>query len=259
MKEGSANIYPNQLVKEGFVNYSDKRINKKTGREVETYTFEDYTFQLNEESDFQLSFAPGYVKYNKKFIKMYENFMLGHKEAQSEIYNLLVGLLRGVFNTVKRHGDEMTPRSIRCKWCGYDHEIRDFIRATLLHLMDDLEKNYEYIEFIKEFVDESAYQHLRELSERDRDKNPLYVNKRRPKEPSKANYPSDKGSIKKQESSNDGHEKFKRMVDLILKERPEISAENIRDMLDEKKRKIGSAYLTDHSALCLVCHDLGII
>src|ERR671935_748800 len=51
---------------------------------------------------------------------------------------------------------------------------------------------------------------------------------------------------------------FKRMVELVLEQKPEISAEQIRDMIDEKKRKVGAGYLTDQGALFLVAADLGI-
>ena len=51
---------------------------------------------------------------------------------------------------------------------------------------------------------------------------------------------------------------FKKMVELLLKQKPEISAEQIREMIDEKKRKVGAGYLTDHGALFLIAVDLGI-
>lgn len=51
---------------------------------------------------------------------------------------------------------------------------------------------------------------------------------------------------------------FKRMVELMLKQKPEINAEQIRDLIDEKKRNIGAGYLTDQGALFLVAADLGI-
>src|SRR5438874_12093337 len=51
---------------------------------------------------------------------------------------------------------------------------------------------------------------------------------------------------------------FKKMVELLLKQKPEISAEQIREMIDEKKRKIGAGYLTDQGALFLVAADLGV-
>nr|WP_294804248.1 hypothetical protein [uncultured Nitrososphaera sp.] len=48
------------------------------------------------------------------------------------------------------------------------------------------------------------------------------------------------------------------MVNVLLKQKPELTAETIRDMVDEKKRKVGAGYLTDQGALFLVAADLGI-
>ena len=51
---------------------------------------------------------------------------------------------------------------------------------------------------------------------------------------------------------------FKKMVELLLKQKPDITAEQIRELIDEKKRKVGAGYLTDQGALFLVAADLGI-
>jgi ssDNA-binding replication factor A large subunit len=51
---------------------------------------------------------------------------------------------------------------------------------------------------------------------------------------------------------------FKRMIEIILQERPEINAESVKDMIEEKKRTVGAGYLTDQGALFLVAADLGI-
>jgi ssDNA-binding replication factor A large subunit len=51
---------------------------------------------------------------------------------------------------------------------------------------------------------------------------------------------------------------FKKMIEILLKEKPEINAEQIKDMIEEKKRTIGAGYLTDQGALFLVAADLGI-
>ncbi|HKG31030.1 MAG TPA: hypothetical protein VKA91_07135, partial [Nitrososphaeraceae archaeon] len=51
---------------------------------------------------------------------------------------------------------------------------------------------------------------------------------------------------------------FQKMIEALLSQKPEVSAEQIRDMIDEKKRKIGAGYLTDQGALFLVAADLGI-
>jgi replication factor A1 len=48
------------------------------------------------------------------------------------------------------------------------------------------------------------------------------------------------------------------MLEIMLRQKPELSPEQVRDMIDEKKRKVGAGYLTDQGALFLVAADLGI-
>jgi hypothetical protein len=48
------------------------------------------------------------------------------------------------------------------------------------------------------------------------------------------------------------------MIEIVLQKKPEISAGDVRELIDEKKRKIGAGYLTDQGALFLVAADLGI-
>jgi hypothetical protein len=51
---------------------------------------------------------------------------------------------------------------------------------------------------------------------------------------------------------------FKKMIEIVLQKKPDISAEDVRELIDEQKRKIGAGYLTDQGALFLVAADLGI-
>jgi replication factor A1 len=48
------------------------------------------------------------------------------------------------------------------------------------------------------------------------------------------------------------------MLEILLRQRPELDAEQIKDLIDEKKRKVGAGYLTDQGALFLVAADLGV-
>ncbi|HEY7507092.1 MAG TPA: hypothetical protein VH621_05760, partial [Nitrososphaera sp.] len=43
-----------------------------------------------------------------------------------------------------------------------------------------------------------------------------------------------------------------------MSQKPELKADQIKDLIDEKKRKVGAGYLTDQGALFLVAADLGI-
>lgn len=58
-------------------------------------------------------------------------------------------------------------------------------------------------------------------------------------------------------SSSPSHD-FKGMLEIMLRQKPELTPEQVRDMIDEKKRKVGAGYLTDQGALFLVAADLGI-
>src|SRR2546422_6925927 len=48
------------------------------------------------------------------------------------------------------------------------------------------------------------------------------------------------------------------MIESLLSQKPEINLEQVRELIDEKKRKVGAGYLTDQGALFLVAADLGI-
>ncbi len=51
---------------------------------------------------------------------------------------------------------------------------------------------------------------------------------------------------------------YNKMIETILEEKEEITFEKLRDMIEEKKRKVGAGYLTDQGALFLVAADLGV-
>lgn len=51
---------------------------------------------------------------------------------------------------------------------------------------------------------------------------------------------------------------FKTLIESLQSQKPEISVEQLRELIDEKKRKVGAGYLTDQGALFLVAADLGI-
>lgn len=50
---------------------------------------------------------------------------------------------------------------------------------------------------------------------------------------------------------------FKKMVEILLEQKPDINPEQLKELIEEKKRKIGAGYLTDQGALFLVAADLG--
>ncbi len=47
------------------------------------------------------------------------------------------------------------------------------------------------------------------------------------------------------------------MIEILLEQKPDIKLEQLKELIEEKKRKIGAGYLTDRGALFLVAADLG--
>jgi len=47
------------------------------------------------------------------------------------------------------------------------------------------------------------------------------------------------------------------MIDILLEQKPDINLEQIKELIEDKKRMIGAGYLTDQGALFLVAADLG--
>jgi len=137
------------------------------------YYIENRNFALIEEAH---QYAPGYTKYTPDFLYAWN--VLVEKHQQNEIYRLLINLLNGVVTKLiasndpllgfvipmsERHSDGETI-SMLCKFCGINHEARDFIRAILLQLLDRLESTRPFIDFLEEnhFIlkDSHGYNHL---------------------------------------------------------------------------------------------------
>jgi len=51
---------------------------------------------------------------------------------------------------------------------------------------------------------------------------------------------------------------FEEIIENILKQKPELTRENLEGLIDQKTQKIGAGYLTDQGALFLIASDLGI-
>lgn len=51
---------------------------------------------------------------------------------------------------------------------------------------------------------------------------------------------------------------YNKMIEIILEEKKELNFEKLKELIEEKKRKIGAGYLTDQGALFLIAADLGV-
>jgi hypothetical protein len=178
-----------------FLVRDDKKVEntvKNTGRRVNKHDIENLNTVLNFENEFQ--FAPGYVKYNPEFLEVW-NKLVG-KNDQDEIYPLLMRLLRKAFTKIPElNNKEIEPITstlsrdkkkmieYNCLNCGVNHEARDFIRAILLRLIDQLEINDDFINFMQErhFFNDQGSNHYKDARTRSKaEAEALTIQKQRP-------------------------------------------------------------------------------
>jgi ssDNA-binding replication factor A large subunit len=51
---------------------------------------------------------------------------------------------------------------------------------------------------------------------------------------------------------------YNKMIEIVLEEKQELNFEKLKEMIEEKKKKVGAGYLTDQGALFLVAADIGV-
>jgi hypothetical protein len=157
VEENSAYQLCKELANLNFIISKTEKGKKR--RAVQRYYFEDYNYIYNLREGSRLPFAPGYVEYEKNFLDIYEK--IRNKELEDKIQYSLLEFLVPAIRATKNSG-------LLCKNCGYNHERRDFIRATLLRLIDDLETNRQFIEFIRNegIIGETRHKELMSLAQR---------------------------------------------------------------------------------------------
>jgi hypothetical protein len=107
---------------------------------------------------------PGNVSYPDEFTNAWHNVVA--KKEEEEIGVVLLDFLEKTLRRMAESTDDkirnwspQTELAFCCPHCGLNHEARDFIRATLIHLIDHLERSNKFIEFLKEndFLSQDAY------------------------------------------------------------------------------------------------------
>ena len=96
--------------------------------------------------------------------------MIGEEEEE-ELCMDLIRFLKKALNRIAQNDREQVRKwapernlEFCCSHCGLNHEARDFMRATLLRLLDQVEKHENYIDFIKDnqFLTQQAYETINE-------------------------------------------------------------------------------------------------
>ncbi len=142
-------------------------------REVTKYYFEDFKYIYNQREGSKHLFAPGYVEYDETFIRIYDR--IRDKERAEKIHRHIIEFLEDIF---KKSGIRPKPHNIAMEermgvphgGCGYDHQARDFTKATLLRLIDELETHPMFISFLNQnkIIDDKTAEELRIESQEER-------------------------------------------------------------------------------------------
>jgi hypothetical protein len=130
------------------------------------YVIEDVSNSLHESLPYQL--APGYFQYTREFQNIWSGLIRNQliQDQFKDLQTSILHILDNLYKTVRLDKySKITPRGIiegnsnyACSSCGIDHESRNFIRAIMLHLLDDFEVSNDFINFLwdKKLVNENG-------------------------------------------------------------------------------------------------------
>lgn len=127
----------------GAANYDDRSFK---------FHIENRNFALNQDDKYQ--FAPGYTKYTSDFLYAWN--VLVEKNQLDDVYSALIKILGPMMTKITSSGDpilkQLVPKadkSMQCQFCGVNHDARDFIRATLLHILDQFETSSMFMDLMR--------------------------------------------------------------------------------------------------------------
>jgi hypothetical protein len=111
---------------------------------------------------------PGHVIYSDGFTDVWHKLV--GKDEQIDLDCVLSQFVERMLNRIAEYDDSdgnktgeiWAPKrdsDFFCSQCGLNHEARDFIRATLMHAIDQFQSSKEYIELLKrnDLIDHEAY------------------------------------------------------------------------------------------------------
>jgi hypothetical protein len=266
------------MVNDGFIKKVAER--KETGG-PEKYVFENVNSLLRD-SHRKYSLAPGNVEYPEDFKRALDRLII-QLEIKPQI-RILLDFVRSVVESVKASDyQQIAPKedSNLCSTCGLNHEVRDFVRATLLYLLYQFERSSDYLEFIREknYIDNKHYNEYHNLTQ-------TYLGNLQPEgilaenkfTPSGTNevrtvvekpvhmelLTQGRSTVSMRSEKQIVAEKWfgnkkgltKEMIEYVLSEKPEVSIDQLKSLVDSRKSKDNSR--SDLDAIHRVADDLGV-
>jgi hypothetical protein len=123
-----------------------------------------------------ISLPPGNVVYSEGFTNAWHKLI--SKDEEEDLCKILTQFTDRILNRIFDYDDTLNKetktainkwapeRSIEfcCSQCGLNHEARDFIRATFLHLIDRIENNDRFLDLLRnyQFLAPESYEKIKE-------------------------------------------------------------------------------------------------
>jgi hypothetical protein len=110
---------------------------------------------------------PGHVLYSNDFLYLWNRIIA--VEDEDELSIVLLRFLERMNRMVEEVNDDRIkkiappkPTEYCCSLCGVNHQARDFMRAILLHLVDQLEENDKFVNFLhdNQFLTQESFQDI---------------------------------------------------------------------------------------------------
>jgi hypothetical protein len=149
--------YLRRMKEDGFIREVDEK--EETGG-PNRYVFENVN-SLTRGRDPKYYLAPGNVEYDEGFKSALDRLIV-QTEVKTK-FRTFLEFVKYIVESVKVSDEQqIAPKedsNYVCSICGLNHEARDFIRATLLYLLDRFERSPDYLEFLKQrnYIDPKHY------------------------------------------------------------------------------------------------------
>jgi predicted transcriptional regulator with HTH domain len=156
--------YLSALVGAGFVREAEE--GEETGGGIR-YVVENVN-SLSRDKYPKYYLAPGNVEYDEEFKSALDK-LIPQAEVKTK-FRTFLEFVKYIVESVRQSDEQqIAPKEDSvCSICGLNHEARDFIRATLLYLLDRFERSSYYLEFLREknYVDREHYNEYCKFIER---------------------------------------------------------------------------------------------
>jgi hypothetical protein len=153
-----------------YIHQVDERSRKRHERHARRVII-DQTKDIYDEDEGKnpIPLPPGNVFLDEHFKKVLS--ILVDPKEHKDLNLVIIQYLQRIYDRIRNHEDKdvrmwIPKRDIEfcCTRCGLNHEARDFMRAMLISIIDEVEDNCKFVELMKEndFITPEAYERIKQ-------------------------------------------------------------------------------------------------